>query len=47
MPDDPIAQLEIALDNLLRNLHAAAMDVHDLVKLTFYLVGDIQNLMML
>lgn len=43
VPDDPIAQIEIALDNLLRNLHAAAMDVHDLVKLTFYLVGDIQT----
>lgn len=41
VPDDPIAQFEIALDNLLYNLQAAAMDVHDLVKLTFYLVGDI------
>jgi enamine deaminase RidA (YjgF/YER057c/UK114 family) len=40
VPDDPIAQLEVALENLSRNLQAAHMEVNDIVKLTFYLVGD-------
>jgi len=41
LPDDPAEQLELALDNVLRNLEAAAMDVGDLVKLTFYLASPI------
>jgi enamine deaminase RidA (YjgF/YER057c/UK114 family) len=40
VPDDPVEQIEIALENLRRNLQAARMDVKDIVKLTFYLVGD-------
>jgi 2-iminobutanoate/2-iminopropanoate deaminase len=40
VPDDAIEQLDTALENLLRNLHAANMEVTDIVKLTFYLVGD-------
>ncbi len=40
VPDDPIEQLDVALDNLERNLQAANMDVHDIVKITFYLVGE-------
>jgi 2-iminobutanoate/2-iminopropanoate deaminase len=40
VPDDPIEQLDLALENLERNLHAAAMGVPDIVKLTFYLVGE-------
>ena len=40
VPDDPIEQLEIALENLRRNLQAADMDVRDLLKVTFYLVGE-------
>jgi 2-iminobutanoate/2-iminopropanoate deaminase len=40
VPDDPIQQLEVAWENLYRNLQAARMDVDDIVKLTFYLVGD-------
>jgi enamine deaminase RidA (YjgF/YER057c/UK114 family) len=40
VPDDPIIQLEVALENISCNLQAANMDVHDIVKLTFYLVGD-------
>jgi enamine deaminase RidA (YjgF/YER057c/UK114 family) len=43
VPDDPAEQLELALDNVLRNLEAAAMDVSDLVKLTFYLVDPIER----
>jgi len=40
VPDDPIVQLDVALENLQRNLQAARMDVQDILKLTFYLVGE-------
>ena len=40
VPDDPVEQLDVALENLERNLHAAAMGIQDIVKLTFYLVGE-------
>jgi len=41
-PDSAAEQLELALDNLLANLHAAEMTIHDLIKLTLYLVpGDL------
>lgn len=40
IPQDAVEQLEIACDNLIRNLHAAQMDVEDIVKLTFYLVDE-------
>jgi 2-iminobutanoate/2-iminopropanoate deaminase len=40
VPDDPIEQLDVALENLERNLHAANMGIEDVVKLTFYLVGE-------
>ncbi|HKH03984.1 MAG TPA: RidA family protein [Acidimicrobiales bacterium] len=41
VPDDPIEQLDVAWDNLDANLRAAGMCTGDLVKLTVYLVGDI------
>ncbi|MYW19147.1 RidA family protein [Streptomyces sp. SID2955] len=41
VPEEPIEQLRVALDNLRLNLEAAGMGVRDLVKLTFILVGDI------
>ena len=40
VPDDPIEQLGVALDNVERNLEAAGMGIGDLVRLTMYLVGD-------
>lgn len=40
MPDDPIEQLDLAFENVARNLEAAQMEMSDLVKLTIYLVGD-------
>ena len=40
-PDDPVEQLDVAWDNLDRNLRAAGMAPADLVKVTLYLVGDI------
>ncbi len=40
VPDSPIDQLSLALENVKRNLEAAEMGVSDLTKLVFYLVGD-------
>jgi 2-iminobutanoate/2-iminopropanoate deaminase len=40
VPDDPLEQLDVALTNVELNLEAAGMDLGDLVKLTFYLVGE-------
>lgn len=41
LPADPAEQLEVALDNVRRNLDAAGMTIGDIVKLTTYLVGDV------
>ena len=41
VPEDPIAQVEVALENVRRNLAAAGMAVGNLTKLIWYLVGDI------
>lgn len=43
IPEDPLEQIDLALENIFRNLRAANMDVKDLVKLTYYLVGDIDT----
>jgi enamine deaminase RidA (YjgF/YER057c/UK114 family) len=43
LPEDPLEQIDIAFENVTRNLHAANMDVKDLIKLTYYLVGDIDT----
>ncbi len=43
LPDDPIEQLEIALDNISQNLRAAGMVTNDIVKITTYLVGPIDT----
>ena len=43
VPEDPFEQIEIAFENVLRNLHTADMDVKDLVKITYYLVGEIDT----
>ncbi len=39
VPDDPVAQLGVALENILANLEAAGFEPTDLVKLTTYIVG--------
>jgi enamine deaminase RidA (YjgF/YER057c/UK114 family) len=44
VPEDPIEQVTLALENVRLNLEAAAMGVGDLVKLTWYLVGEIDTL---
>ena len=41
MPDDPFEQIDIAFENIFRNLRAANMDVKDILKLTYYLVGEL------
>jgi 2-iminobutanoate/2-iminopropanoate deaminase len=43
VPSDPLKQIEVALENVRRNLEGAAMETKDLVKLTWYLVGDIDS----
>jgi 2-iminobutanoate/2-iminopropanoate deaminase len=41
VPEDPIEQVKQALDNVRLNLEAAGMGVADVVKLNWYLVGQI------
>jgi 2-iminobutanoate/2-iminopropanoate deaminase len=41
VPVDPVAQLGVALQNVLRNLEAAGFELTDLVKLTTYVVGEV------
>jgi enamine deaminase RidA (YjgF/YER057c/UK114 family) len=41
VPDDPIEQLDVALENVARNLRAAHMSAADIVKLTYFHVGQI------
>jgi enamine deaminase RidA (YjgF/YER057c/UK114 family) len=41
VPDDPLKQIDVAFENIFRNLRAAGMDVSEIVKLTYYLVGGI------
>ena len=43
VPEDPIEQLTLALENVRLNLEAAGMAVIDLVKVTWYLVGEIDT----
>jgi 2-iminobutanoate/2-iminopropanoate deaminase len=40
VPENPIEQLDLAFENILHNLQAADMDVKDVVKLNYYLVGE-------
>jgi enamine deaminase RidA (YjgF/YER057c/UK114 family) len=43
LPTDPIDQLEAAWDNLENNLRAASMTTGDLVKVTLYVVGEVDT----
>ena len=43
IPDDPLEQIDVALENIFRNLRAANIDVKDIIKLTYYLVGEIDT----
>ena len=41
VPEDPVSQLGVDLQNVLANLEAAGFEIADLVKLTTYVVGEI------
>ena len=43
VPEDPLEQIDVAFENIFRNLRAAGMEVRDLIKLTYYLVGEIDS----
>ena len=43
VPDDTIEQIDVAFENIIRNLHAAHMDVKNIIKITYYLVGEIDT----
>ena len=43
VPEDPLEQIDIAFENILHNLHAAGMDINDLIKVNYYLVGEIDT----
>ena len=43
VPDDVLEQIDAAFENIFRNLRAAGMDVTDLIKITYYLVGEVDT----
>jgi len=43
IPDDPFEQIDLAFENIFCNLRAANMDVKDIIKITYYLVGEIDT----
>src|SRR6185503_17168598 len=43
IPDDPFEQIDLAFENIFRNLRAANMEVKDIIKLTYYLVGEVDT----
>ena len=43
VPEDPIEQMDVAFENIIGNLQAAEMGVKDIIKLTYYLVGEIDT----
>lgn len=43
VPEDPLEQIDVAFENILRNLRAAGMEVRDLIKITYYLVGEVDT----
>lgn len=43
IPEDPFEQIDLAFENIFRNLRAANMDVEDIIKITYYLVGEIDT----
>ncbi len=45
VPEDTVDQLEVALENVIRNLEAASLDVTDLVKaITYVVIGSPMDL---
>ncbi|MEK4627381.1 MAG: RidA family protein [Solibacillus sp.] len=42
VPENPLEQLKLALENVNKNLEAAEMEIKDLTKMVFYFVGDFE-----
>ena len=42
VPENPIEQMKVALENIRKNLEEANMEMKDLTKLVFYLVGEFE-----
>lgn len=40
VPEEPLAQMKLALENIRKNLESASMEIQDLTKLVFYCVGE-------
>ena len=43
VPENPFEQLDVAFENIIRNLQAAKMSVQDILKLTYYVVGEMDT----
>jgi enamine deaminase RidA (YjgF/YER057c/UK114 family) len=43
VPEDPLEQIDVAFENISRNLRAANMGIKEIIKLTYYLVGEIDT----
>lgn len=43
LPEDPLEQFRLALDNIHKNLQTAGMKIEHLVKLTVYLAGELDT----
>ena len=43
VPEDPMQQLDLVFENIKANLQAANMEMSDLVKVNYYLVGEWDN----
>ncbi|MGE7928745.1 RidA family protein [Lysinibacillus xylanilyticus] len=41
IPEEPLDQMKLALENIRKNLESANMEIQDLTKIALYLVGDI------
>ena len=41
VPEDTLEQMEVAFENILQNLHAANMEIKDIIKLSYFLVGEV------
>ena len=43
VPEDQIEQLEVIFENIIHNLEAANMSAKDILKLTYYVVGEMDH----
>ena len=43
VPEDPYEQIDIAFENIFRNLRVANMEIKDIIKITYYLVGEMDT----